>query len=392
MEKRSSFKECPKCGLRNKPTAAQCDFCGQSLGSPDDWQEHIKDLESLNKMDLRRPMDDRTSKRIESTIIRKDAPVVKSLEIKEAGNIGKVLKELDEVPTKDQVKEAEADMARPLPAQDKFLVKETSALPAQVSEPESTASFKDDTIIAEAQSETAPILEEEKPQLAVASPPIEEPMPEAAEPKQKETADQPLPEPPVRTEPDRADEKTSPTLEPLPVDKMDEPAAIPAAPPEEIVPAKEVTVEVVQPPQEDIVTDGEARTGEPEVSLSSTGSHETIKLKLVEVDRPKERFEPVMMEPQARSRASAAIAVLALGSIGYLVVLGLTYIGLLDVAAGLGGGAVSSCMIIYGAAVIYPSLRNRKEDEVYICPNCHERVEENSVVCPLCGSEFESGD
>ncbi len=62
--------------------ALQCDFCGQNLGPSDDWQQHIKDLESLNKMELRRPLDDRTSKRIGATIIRKDAPVARNMEIK----------------------------------------------------------------------------------------------------------------------------------------------------------------------------------------------------------------------------------------------------------------------------------------------------------------------
>ncbi len=74
MERKAGFRECPKCGLRNKPSAAQCDFCGQSLGQTEDWQLHIKDLESLNRMELRRSVDQQTSKRIEDTIIRKEIP------------------------------------------------------------------------------------------------------------------------------------------------------------------------------------------------------------------------------------------------------------------------------------------------------------------------------
>jgi len=117
MDRKSSFKECPKCGLRNKPGAAQCDFCGQNLTVSDDWQQHIKDLESLNKMELRKPLDDRTSKRIESTIVRKDPPASKNGGIKEAGNIGKALKDLDEPSIREE-------RPRPAPAQEKFTIRE----------------------------------------------------------------------------------------------------------------------------------------------------------------------------------------------------------------------------------------------------------------------------
>ena len=68
MERKAGFKECPKCGLRNRPNAVQCDFCGQSLEGADDWQQHLKDLESLSKMNLPRPVDEPTSRRIEATI------------------------------------------------------------------------------------------------------------------------------------------------------------------------------------------------------------------------------------------------------------------------------------------------------------------------------------
>jgi len=96
MERKAGFKECPKCGLRNKPSATQCDFCGQSLISADDWQQHIKDLESLNRIELHGPVDERTSKRIESTIIRKETAPQKNMDIREADDIGRALRELDE--------------------------------------------------------------------------------------------------------------------------------------------------------------------------------------------------------------------------------------------------------------------------------------------------------
>lgn len=71
MERKSGFKECPRCGLRNKPSAAQCDFCGWEFQDvSDEWISHVQVLEKLNRETDSILLDDEVSKRIESTIVR----------------------------------------------------------------------------------------------------------------------------------------------------------------------------------------------------------------------------------------------------------------------------------------------------------------------------------
>ena len=71
MERKSGFKECPRCGLRNKPSAVQCDFCGWEFqDASDEWISHVQVLEKLNKQTESILLDDEVSKRIESTIVR----------------------------------------------------------------------------------------------------------------------------------------------------------------------------------------------------------------------------------------------------------------------------------------------------------------------------------
>jgi len=71
MERKSGFKECPRCGLRNKPSAALCDFCGWGFQDvSDEWISHVQVLEKLNREINSIVLDDEVSKRIESTIVR----------------------------------------------------------------------------------------------------------------------------------------------------------------------------------------------------------------------------------------------------------------------------------------------------------------------------------
>jgi len=71
MERKSGFKECPRCGLRNKPSAAQCDFCGWEFRDvSDEWISHVQVLEKLNRATESIVLDDEVSRRIESTIVR----------------------------------------------------------------------------------------------------------------------------------------------------------------------------------------------------------------------------------------------------------------------------------------------------------------------------------
>ena len=82
MEKKTGFKECPRCGLRNKPSAAQCDFCGWEFRDvSDEWISHVQVLEKLNKATESIVLDDEVSRRIESTIVRspREVPTPASL-------------------------------------------------------------------------------------------------------------------------------------------------------------------------------------------------------------------------------------------------------------------------------------------------------------------------
>jgi hypothetical protein len=71
MERKSGFKECPRCGLRNKPSAPQCDFCGWEFkDASDEWITHVQVLEKMSREAEPIVIDEEVSRRIESTIIR----------------------------------------------------------------------------------------------------------------------------------------------------------------------------------------------------------------------------------------------------------------------------------------------------------------------------------
>ncbi|MCE5297253.1 MAG: zinc ribbon domain-containing protein [Euryarchaeota archaeon] len=72
MENKSGFKECSRCGLRNKPTAKQCDFCGQKFEAVDEWEMQLDRLEKMNRETKRVEVTEDVSKRIRSTILRKE--------------------------------------------------------------------------------------------------------------------------------------------------------------------------------------------------------------------------------------------------------------------------------------------------------------------------------
>lgn len=72
MEGRSGFKECPRCGLRNRISTTKCDFCGfQFKDSTDEWSDYVDVLEELSKGSEVSQVDEDLSKRIESTLVEK---------------------------------------------------------------------------------------------------------------------------------------------------------------------------------------------------------------------------------------------------------------------------------------------------------------------------------
>ncbi|HEY3419652.1 MAG TPA: hypothetical protein VGK23_03785 [Methanomassiliicoccales archaeon] len=72
MDRKAGYKECPRCGLRNKPSALQCDFCGLRFIAGEDWDDNIQALEKMGDSDERVLVDEDVSKRIESTIVKRD--------------------------------------------------------------------------------------------------------------------------------------------------------------------------------------------------------------------------------------------------------------------------------------------------------------------------------
>lgn len=373
MEKKANFRECPKCGLRNKPSAVQCDFCGQSLNIDDDWQSHVKDLESLTRMELRKPMDDKVSRRIESTIIRKETTHNRGLEVKEVGNLEKILNDLDQTQPLKEIK-----------------VEERRERPRWVEPPEIVVSIRE-----------APELEIGA-EVPVQPAMVKKPEIEVSE-KRTAVATEPAPEKTPETEASKVGEETSEA-------KAEEPPQAEGASPAEISPITEgeivTTPEPVLAAPESVAEAAplegmpspveEPPVKEPVITVTTDSSASTIKLKLVQVEEPdpakNDLVVPIVRPRRFILKGTKAMAALGLGIILYIVILVLVGIGALDSPLGLVGGAISSAIIIYGAAVTYPSLRHKDPDEVYICPKCHETVDPRKENCPACGAKFRSED
>lgn len=69
MERSSGLKECPRCGLRNRQGAYQCDFCGWDFkAASDDWMGQVNDLERIGREVEVTDMDATLRSRIELTM------------------------------------------------------------------------------------------------------------------------------------------------------------------------------------------------------------------------------------------------------------------------------------------------------------------------------------
>lgn len=78
MERSSGLKECPRCGLRNRQGAYQCDFCGWDFrAASDDWMGQVNDLERIGREAEVFDMDTAVKSRIELTMKNPaDIPIV----------------------------------------------------------------------------------------------------------------------------------------------------------------------------------------------------------------------------------------------------------------------------------------------------------------------------
>jgi hypothetical protein len=332
MERKAGFIECPKCGLRNKPNTVQCDFCGQSLTSPDEWQLQVKDLESLTKVEYRRPVDEPTSRRIEATFIRKEQPHQKAVEIRELGNLEKIFKDLEDVApaakpkivlpeVRPHIEEVKAPVQSAMPVMTK-IEKEPDEVKVPVrTEPEMV-------IVAS--------IEQEKVEEQVIVQPIEEVAVGGS------AGPEPVMERPISTE----------TLEQRPAAQ-----------------AEQVDVQGAEAPK---------TTAEP------------VKVERKLTIPPKTGPIRIAAHPRMvlKKRKGMAVALVAVGVLLYVLALALSYLGTFDDWAGIGSGAISSILIIFGAVNLYPMMAKGDSSMVFICPKCHETVGKDQDSCPACGAQF----
>jgi hypothetical protein len=339
MERKTDFMECPKCGLRNKPNAVQCDFCGQSLTAGDDWQSHIKDLESISKVDSRKQVDDQTSRRIESTIIRKEPPRHKMPEVEDVANLEDILKEFDQVPLVKS--ETTEEKPREIAVQVVAPVEPLPESAPPVTEPE--------------------VISEEPPMVTVAPTEqrVEEPVkvkeivPEKPVPVKEEERTVDIAPSSTTSEPEKTlEEVQAESVKETPVDEVVNPVGTVSVVWDEVVVVEETTDKTSE-------EDYWQHPADERSLLTSYGKGTMI-----------------------------IVGVLVMGIFFYVLTMALIAIGLLGTMSGLGLGAVSSLMIVVGAIKVYPSLRRNDPGEVFICPKCHESVDRSGKCCPACGAVF----
>ncbi|TFG57498.1 MAG: hypothetical protein E4H30_00225 [Methanomassiliicoccus sp.] len=119
-----------------------------------------------------------------------------------------------------------------------------------------------------------------------------------------------------------------------------------------------------------------------------TGKTKTNKAAIPPRSLPEKPTEIRSNELRFHIDAQKALIVLVIGAVLYLVALTLSAFGSVDKLGGLSIGAGSSVLIIFGAIMIYPSLKRKVSGEVFICPKCHESVEKSRKNCPSCGARF----
>ncbi len=78
MERSLGLRECPRCGLKNRGSSHQCDFCGYDFQSTDTWMDDVKELEQINEIEKAESIDSDTVTKIESTFIKKEGAEKKS--------------------------------------------------------------------------------------------------------------------------------------------------------------------------------------------------------------------------------------------------------------------------------------------------------------------------
>ncbi len=77
MEDKSGFKECPRCGLRNRISATKCDFCGYEFkDSTEEWSDYVDVLERMSKTEETDRVDEEISRKIKYTLVKSTKEVI----------------------------------------------------------------------------------------------------------------------------------------------------------------------------------------------------------------------------------------------------------------------------------------------------------------------------
>jgi len=169
MEKPSGLRECPRCGMKNRQGAYQCDFCGWDFRNSDRWDGKVADLENLSRDIAAAPLDKKLASKIEMTIKRpSDIPV-----------------RAPRPPAQEQpspkAEEPREDAPTIAPEQEPELAEEPEPAPAEEPAPESVPLPEPEPAAAEPETP--------EPQPAAVTPPAVEAAPVEAPPA-------PLPSPP----------------------------------------------------------------------------------------------------------------------------------------------------------------------------------------------------
>ncbi len=202
MDRKAGYKECPRCGLRNKPSALQCDFCGLRFVAGEDWDDNIQALEKMGGNEEKVLVDEDVSKRIEATIVKREKINIPAK-------------------PKEPVKDDFDYFAKP--------VEPVMAIPVPVAEPPVAAPRE--TILTEKAAVIEPVPETPSPVAAV------EPVQALPEPERIVIMEQP----PAEPKPEMIA-----VPEPAPVEVIPEKIVIPERPPVEAMPEPVMDKKVVR--------------------------------------------------------------------------------------------------------------------------------------------------
>jgi hypothetical protein len=140
MDRKAGYKECTRCGLRNKPSALQCDFCGLRFTTGEDWDENLKALEKMRGTEEKVLIDEDVSRRIESTIVRREKIVTTTKVVEPEKNEVDYFKKEPEPKTK---------VTTPIVEQSTIVIKETVVGPGPEPRPTAAPILVQETTVSE---------------------------------------------------------------------------------------------------------------------------------------------------------------------------------------------------------------------------------------------------